>query len=150
MKMKRKAFPASPSIATLLVGAGIIATLAYGVWVALPFIEGPRLALDAPEPTGSGTVIIRGITARVSSVSVNGLVVPLSDDGTFSVERAYPAGYTVVIVEAVDRFGRRRTEELTFVTKDSDNHASKEESIDGFKEGDEENDSKTHGSEGEG
>lgn len=117
MMKKRKinaVFPLPAPALALVVG--IIASIAYGLFVASPLIAGPLLTLDEPYQTSSGTHIISGTTKRVSKLAINELEVPLSDEGAFSVERAYPAGYTVVRVVASDRFGRSRERIFTFVT----------------------------------
>jgi len=112
--------------AAVLVGVvGVAGGIAYGAYVALPYVLGPTVAIHAPRPTEHGTVLISGDTKRVSKVAINELEVPITEHGGFEVERAYPPGYTVVIVEARDRFGRSRTETLTFIT--SEIHASQEE-----------------------
>lgn len=132
MRMKRSSGISYPEYGALAAGAALVlAAVAYGTWVALPFIEGPTLALEAPRQSGGGTVVLSGSTARVSRLTINELEVPLTDDGRFVVERAYPAGYTVVTVTAFDRFGRSDERTLTFITND---YASEKENSHGGKE----------------
>jgi hypothetical protein len=107
----------SLSTGIALAALGILALLAYGAYAATPFLKGPALSLEAPEETGAGTTLIRGASARVSTLTLNERDIALAEDGSFSVERAYPPGYTVVEVVGTDRFGRTRTETLTFITK---------------------------------
>lgn len=105
----------------LLIGGAIFAlTLLYGVYAALPFLLGPSVSIRA-EIEDSGLTRVFGTTARVSYMSVDGAEIALSEDGSFSVERAYPAGYTWITAEAKDRFGRTITKNLTFVVPQ--NHA---------------------------
>jgi len=127
MPRKRSKRFSSPLNAAFLLGIiGVTLALLYGALVATPFVEGPAITLNQPEHTESGTVILSGNTKRVSKVSVNELEIPITDQGSFSVERAYPAGYTVVVITASDRFGRSREETLTFITRE--NYASEKES----------------------
>lgn len=109
-------------VATSSVGIGIV--ILYSIFVALPFFRGPFITVNEPSYTDNGTLYLSGMTERVSKLSVNELEIPISDTGTFAVERAYARGYTVVVIQASDRFGRSRTETHTFVTKP---HASKKE-----------------------
>jgi hypothetical protein len=89
----------------------------YTLLVALPLIEGPSLVISEPDGTAiTGAVTIAGKTNRVSFLSINGLPVAVSEDGSFSVKRTYPAGYTEVTVQAKDRFGRERTRSISFIT----------------------------------
>lgn len=119
MRTKSGSGVSYPAYGALAAGAVLVlAVVAYGTWVALPFIEGPALALEAPRQTGGGVVVLSGSAARVSRLTINELEVPLTDDGRFVVERAYPAGYTVVTVTAFDRFGRSDERTLTFITNE--------------------------------
>lgn len=127
--MKLRDTLTEPSIAgrlpVLLAGIGILAVLFYAGIVATPFAQGPELSL-APITTLDGqTVRIEGRALRVSRVLINGMDIPLSEAGEFSVERSFPAGYTVVTVRAEDRFGRVRERTITFITK---THAKEETS----------------------
>lgn len=109
--------------ALILGAAGVLLALSYSAYIAYPIVRGPSLsaAVDEVRP---GVVRIFGAAERVSALTINNLPVPIDEAGHFSVERAYPAGYTVVLVQATDRFGRSREQQLTFVTK---SHASKKE-----------------------
>lgn len=125
---KRSEFTKRTVHAPFLLGAlGIVVVILYSAYVALPFFQGPQIHIDTPGHTVDGTVYLSGTTERVSKLSINELEVPITDTGAFAVERAFPAGYTVVVIKASDRFGRNREETLTFVTQP---HASQEESND--------------------
>lgn len=102
----------------LLAVVAFLGILAYGLFVATPYLRGPKLTIESPQPGASvttPTVIVRGTTERVSFLTVNDLPVPLLEDGSFAVERAYPAGYTVVVVRVRDRFGRELTDTVQFL-----------------------------------
>jgi hypothetical protein len=103
--------------APLIVAAlAALVVIGYSAYAAYPYLRGPILTLDAPRQVGLD-MVLSGRTVRVSTLSVNGLPTPLDERGFFSLERAYPPGYTVVTVRVVDRFGRSVTRTLTFVTK---------------------------------
>ncbi len=88
--------------------------LGYTLFAAYPYLSGPSLTLSyAPK---NGLTTIYGETQRVSYLSINDAEVEITETGSFSVERAYPAGYTAVTATARDRFGRTITKTLTFVT----------------------------------
>jgi hypothetical protein len=111
-----KALPRAPTKAAIIAIAGAFAVIAgYTLLAAFPFLEGPSLTI-APMQENTGTTMVSGKTSRVSYLSINGLPVALNEDGSFLVERAFPAGYTAVTVAATDRFGRTLTKALTFVT----------------------------------
>ena len=114
---------------------GILALLgifAYGLFVATPYLLGPSLSIISPKEGStvrSPTVVVQGVTERVSYLSINDLPVPLLEDGTFAVERAFPKGYTVVVVRARDRFNREITETIRFIHETNVTiHGTKKES----------------------
>lgn len=126
MPRKKPKFARPPQLSTLLALSAGGLVLIYAIFALFPLFLGPSLELNPPTETGEGTTIISGVTHRVSSLSINELPVPITEAGAFSIERAYPVGYTVVVIEAADRFGRVRHETLTFTTNDT-SHARKEE-----------------------
>ena len=98
--------------------AGVLAAIVivgYTFYATLPYLLGPSLAVT--ERTENGETTVAGMTARVSYLSIDGLNVPLSEDGSFSAKRAYPVGYTAITVSAKDRFGRIISKTLTFLNK---------------------------------
>lgn len=113
------------SLSAALSAAGALVALAYAAFAVFPLASGPHLSATATFDSARGTTIIAGSAPRVSRLSINGLEVPVSEDGAFSIERAFPLGYTVVDIAASDRFGRSRETILTFVT--AHEHASKKE-----------------------
>jgi hypothetical protein len=109
-KIKSDRFPAP-----LILGViAAVIVIAYSAYAAYPYLRGPILVVN--QPSFGTTTTITGHTVRVSALAVDGLPVPLDEGGSFAVERAYPPGYTVVTVRAVDRFGRSIEHTLTFVT----------------------------------
>ena len=100
-----------------LGGAAALVILGYALFVALPYLEGPALTLEARSAGGLTTVF--GETSRVSFLSINGAEIPLEEGGSYSVVRAYPAGYTAVTAVARDRFGRSITKTITFVAEEA-------------------------------
>lgn len=102
----------------LLALLGLTIVVGYGFFVASPYLLGPSLTVLSPiqgSAISSPTVTVTGKTERVSYLSINDLPVPLLEDGTFSVERSYPTGYTVIVVRARDRFGREVTDTVRFI-----------------------------------
>lgn len=101
-----------------LFGLGLAVVFGYALFVAMPYLRGPSLTLVTPVEGGTvttPTVSVYGKTERVSYLAINDLPVPLLEDGTFAVERAYPPGYTVFTVRARDRFGREEVRTIHFL-----------------------------------
>ncbi len=116
--MKPRQFLNAPrTTTTTLVILGLVILLGYSLFVLTPYLEGPSLTISEPSGhTEQSPVTIAGKTERVSFLEINGMQIPVNEDGTFQAVRAYPEGYTEVIVTVRDRFGRERTERLSFIT----------------------------------
>lgn len=111
-----------------LIAAGVFLAIAsYTLFALSPLLRGPHLTISPPRYTDHGTIILEGVAKRVSSLSINGLPVPITHEGVFSIERSYPAGYTVVIVTASDRFGRTTEATRTFITDTEQPYGTKKE-----------------------
>jgi len=114
----------TPRLAAILFGCSTIALLlGYSLYAALPYLEGPYLKVSA-ESSENGLTLIHGETARVSYLTINENPTAINEDGSFSVRRAYPLGYTSIVIAATDRFGREITKSLSVVTK---SHGTKKE-----------------------
>lgn len=101
-------------VQAIALGGILLVIAGYSLYVSIPLISGPSLVISA-ETADNGLTTVSGTALRVSYLSLNGLEVPLDESGNFSVERAYPSGYTVLSARAEDRFGRTITKEITFV-----------------------------------
>ncbi len=109
--------------------AGIVAVLmivGYSGYAALPFLSGPYLKASAKAL--DQTASIQGTAKRVSFLEVNGAAVPLKEDGSFFIERAFPPGYTAVTITARDRFGREVVTSIPLFIRNDQIHGSEEES----------------------
>lgn len=113
--MKRSS-PPFPFRAGAIAGAiAALVIIGYTFYAILPYLLGP--SLKATEVTSAGETTIAGMTERVSYLSIDGMDVSLSEDGSFSAQRAYPLGYTAITISAKDRFGRTVVKTLSFLNK---------------------------------
>lgn len=108
-------------IGLIIAGVAVFFILGYTLYTALPFLLGPFLTVQAE--TLAGVTTIQGETKRVSYLAINGAPVSLEETGAFSVERAFPLGYTAVQAVARDRFGRTIIKTINFVVTE---HGKKE------------------------
>lgn len=115
-----------------LVGALLFAGIVgYTVFVGSPYLLGPSVSVTTPAQhatVSTPTVAVSGKTERVAIVTLNDQPIPLLEDGTFSVERAFPPGYTVLMIRARDRFGREETRVIRFLNTYNPPSHGKEES----------------------
>jgi hypothetical protein len=110
MPRKSPSFPFRASVILGIAAAAIV--VGYSFYAALPYLMGPGLSVT--ERTDRGLTTVSGRTARVSYLSIDGLPVPLQEDGSFTAVRAYPSGYTDITVSVKDRFGRMLEKHLAF------------------------------------
>ena len=111
-------------IGLILGGLAVFFICSYALYTALPFLLGPYLTVRAE--TVAGVTTIQGETKRVSYLAINGAPVSLEETGRFSIERAYPLGYTAVQAQARDRFGRTITKTITFVVSTTTTYGKEE------------------------
>jgi hypothetical protein len=99
----------------LITGAAVaVGTLAYFFFQGHSLIMGPSISLTKPQPyeTVPTRMLVEGSAKRAKILTVNGLQVPVSPDGTFETTIVPPVGYTVLTVQATDQFGKTTTLEV--------------------------------------
>lgn len=102
-----------PALMPRMVRYGLILSLLllaawYLAFQARYLILGPQLSLH-PEPEvvqEDRVVELRGIARNVTALSVNGRPIATDPEGNFSEAVILENGYTVLKVEARDRYGR--------------------------------------------
>jgi hypothetical protein len=100
----------------LVVGVVLILLAAYGVFRALPLIEGPQITLTSPkegENFPGGFVAISGISRHTQNLSLDGAPLLIDPKGRFSTTLVLPAGSAILTLTATDRFGKSETIERT-------------------------------------
>lgn len=117
--MNPRPFSFAPRHAAWIVSIGLgVIFLGYVLFVSLPLIEGPSFSVLEPSTSAvRGVATIHGTTQRVAFLEINGAPISLSENGDFTVYRAYPAGYTALVITARDRFGREKTQTIPFITE---------------------------------
>ncbi len=101
---------------------GVIALLLYAYFQARDFLAGPQLVILSPEngitvASTSPEIIVRGHAEHISFLTVNGLQIFTDEKGGFTRKLLLPAGYTIITIEAQDKFGRSVKKELQFIVK---------------------------------
>lgn len=92
--------------ATLLLGA------LYGIVQVWPLVSGPTLSVISPEENAmvpDGIVTVQGVTAHIVQLTLNGAAILYDQKGAFSSTLTFPRGGSILTLEAVDRFGRKKT-----------------------------------------
>ena len=91
--------------------------LLYGAFEARKLVEGPEIVISSPRDgsaTSSALVTVEGTAQNIAFLTINDSPSYTDPNGKFVYTFAPPAGYTVVTVAAVDRFGRRASKSVVF------------------------------------
>jgi hypothetical protein len=98
----------------------LAAIIGYSFFQARDFIRGPYLVIDEPQ-NGSlvehPLVTVNGKALNISSLSLNGRSIAVDEDGNFNETLVLARGYTIMTLEARDRFGRVETKTLELIHK---------------------------------
>ena len=90
----------------------------YILFQARNLISGPLLTIQTPvngASTSSPSVLVSGMARNISHLRLNDRTIFVDENGFFKEELLLAEGYTVVTVDAEDRFGRARSEEIEIV-----------------------------------
>jgi len=101
----------------VLVVLVVFIILSYGLFEARKLLEGPEITIDFPadgSATSTTAVTIVGTAQNIAFLTINDAPSYTDEAGKFVYRFSPPAGYTVVTVAAVDRFGRRASKSITF------------------------------------
>lgn len=90
---------------------------AYGYFEARGFLLGPSIQLDTTVSSVTTPYIkIRGQAQRISSLSMNGQPIPVTEDGSFDQPYLLAAGLNRIVFDAKDTYGRtsRKVVEIVY------------------------------------
>ena len=96
----------------ILIAASLLLLAGYGVWKAVPLLEGPRITVSTPtdgQSFPSGFILIEGVASHTENLTLNGGPLPIDKKGHFSTSLVLPAGSAILSLTATDRFGKRMT-----------------------------------------
>jgi hypothetical protein len=93
-----------------------IVILGYGYYEARGLLFGPVISVTSSvsvvyEPF----IVIRGKADRISSLSMNGKIIPVTEDGIFEEPFVLAPGNNHIMLDAVDKYGRTRQEVIEIV-----------------------------------
>lgn len=107
------------SIKIGVVSTTVVLLMVYGVYQARTLITGPKLQLESPLD-GSAFVnpliTIAGNAHNISIITLNDRPISTDQQGNFSEKLLLSPGYTIIKVQASDKFGRETQQllELTY------------------------------------
>ena len=104
-------------VVSLLVIALVLGALSYLAFQARFLITGPQIALSGEVATlqSERVVTLSGTANNITAIYLNGRPIVTDEHGVFEEEVILENGYSLVTIEAVDRYGRRTALERSFV-----------------------------------
>ncbi len=94
----------------LLAGLG-----AYIYQATLDYRRGPVVKVLSPAPystTHDREITIKGLTEHVTDIRLNGKQIFITSNGLFEEKLLLHDGYTIIKIDAEDRFGRHQEQRL--------------------------------------
>ena len=93
-----------------------ILVVAYACFEASGFLFGPSISVPAgTTEVHQQLVHIKGSTARISSLSLNGKEVAVTESGGFDEPYLLAPGVNRIVLDASDKYGRTRQQVLNIV-----------------------------------
>lgn len=98
------------------------AVVTYVMFQARFLIEGPQVTLTGKPDIiqHERQIVLEGIAKNITAISVNGRSIVTDEHGTFREPIVLENGYTVIRIDARDRYGRTTTVERSFVYRAHD------------------------------
>ena len=92
----------------------------YALYRSEALRQGPQLTLDSPTDGAlfdTSEVIISGTAKNIAFISLNDRQIFTDEAGHFKEKLLLPYGYTILTVEAKDKFGKTVTKKVEVVYK---------------------------------
>lgn len=109
------------TLGTVLKILGIVLLTGFILWYVLfqarNFLNGPVIELQGDYPTVAHTRVlpIEGTARNIVKLTLNGREITTTKEGAFAEHVVLENGYTVLTLEAFDRFGRSTSVAKEFV-----------------------------------
>lgn len=105
----------------IALGVFFLIVLGYAYYEAQGILFGPSIKImsqvtEVQEPF----VMIKGQANRIASLRMNGRTISVTEKGAFEEPYLLAPGYNRIVLEAKDKYGRRRSREIEIIyTPDS-------------------------------
>ncbi len=100
----------------IALGVFFLIVVGYAYYEAQGVLFGPSIKVtsqvsEVQEPF----VMIRGQAERIASLSMNGKPISVTEEGIFEEPYLLAPGYNRIVLEAKDKYGRRRSAEIEII-----------------------------------
>lgn len=110
--------PHQTSLTKYLFGLFLIVVLVYAYFAARNMLYGPQIHIDAPAEgitVHSSLIQITGTVENVAVLKLEGTIIPVDEQGTFTDTLAVAPGINTLVLTAEDTFGRTHEQTLTIL-----------------------------------
>ena len=100
----------------IALGVFFLIVIGYAYFEARGLLFGPSITVSSSvTEVREPFIMIRGQADRISSLSMNGKTIPVTEDGAFEEPYLLSAGYNRIVLDAVDKYGRSRRQAIEIV-----------------------------------
>lgn len=107
--MHRSTLTLGTLIRGLFIAIIICGFVGYVIWQSRLLLGGPELFLTKEPPTEVDypTITLEGQARNIVSIAINDRPIMTDERGYFNEDIVLPLGYTILSIEAKDRYGRQ-------------------------------------------
>lgn len=100
----------------IALGIFFLIVLGYTYYEARGLLFGPTITVNSSiAEVHEPFVTIKGHADRISSISMNGKPIPVTEDGVFEEPYLLSPGYNRIVFDASDKYGRTRRQAIEIV-----------------------------------
>ncbi len=100
----------------IALGIFFLIVLGYAYYEARGLLFGPAISVRSEvNETHEPFVTIKGQADRIASLSMNGKIIPVTEDGVFGEPYLLSPGYNRIVLDASDKYGRTRRRAVEIV-----------------------------------
>ena len=94
---------------TSLLAILLLVVLIYGIYRVYPRLVGPKIEVYLPtdgDTVHEDTFVVTGKVTRVKKIKIQGREITIDQEGIFTERLVSHAPYTILVIEAVDRYNK--------------------------------------------
>jgi len=100
----------------IVLGFFFIVVIGYAYFEAQGILFGPQITVTSqPTEVDKPFILIRGKAERITSLSMNGKTIVVTENGDFEEPYLLAPGYNRIVLDAEDQYGRTRSKTLEII-----------------------------------
>src|SRR3989338_5732445 len=100
----------------IALGIFFLIVLGYTYYEARGLLFGPSISVSSKvTEVHEPFIVIKGQADRIASLSMNGKNIPVTENGAFEEPYLLSPGYNRIVLDASDKYGRTRRQEIEIV-----------------------------------